>query len=58
MTARTDHLYRTSVATRTMPSVNGLDRVTAVLAREAQLVDDQCQGNRHCEKCPSHDRAL
>jgi hypothetical protein len=36
-----------------MPSVNGLDRVTAVLASEAQLVDDQRQGNRHCKKLSS-----
>jgi hypothetical protein len=41
MTARTDHLDPTSFATRAMPSVNGSDRVTAVLASEAQLVDDQ-----------------
>jgi hypothetical protein len=53
MTARTDHLDPTSFATRAMPSVNSLDRVTAVLASEAQLVDDQCQGNRHCKKLSS-----
>jgi hypothetical protein len=41
-----------------MPSVNGLDRVTAVLASEARLVDDQYQGNRHCKNCLVHDRAL
>ena len=53
MTARTDHLDPTSFATRAMPSVNGLDRVTAVLASEARLVDDQYQGNRHCKKLSS-----
>jgi len=58
MTARTDHLDPNQFPYSRDAVGDGLDRVTAVLAREAQLVDDQCQGDRHCKNCPVHDRAL